>query len=95
MPGKWNLEEYGKLLRQKKRVAALKPEEVAHELLNDCRFTNAAAKERLTSLEKKRVLLARAVLPEAEFTELVNGLGDERTFSVAKRKLNGDFSETL
>ncbi len=95
MPGRWNFEELGKLTREKKRVSEIKPEEVSHELLNRCGFFLQPAKDKLTLIEKKRVLLARAVLGRAEFTELVNALSDERTFAVAKRKLNEDFAEVF
>lgn len=66
--------------------------EVNRELLN-AGYSNAPMRERLSTIERKRVLLAKTVLAPAEFTELVNALSDERTFSVARKKLGEDFAE--
>ncbi len=93
MPGRWNLPEISQLLRLKKQVAELGPQEVNRALLNQCGFANAPMRDKLSSIEKKRVLLARGVLSDAEFTELRNSLCDERTFVQARKKLDEDFAE--
>ncbi|HIH15781.1 MAG TPA: hypothetical protein HA252_00025, partial [Candidatus Diapherotrites archaeon] len=61
MPGRWTLPEISALLRRKKQVAEMGSSEVNRELLN-AGYSNAPMRERLSTIERKRVLLAKTVL---------------------------------
>ena len=58
MPGRWTLPEISALLRRKKQVAEMGSSEVNRELLN-AGYSNAPMRERLSTIERKRVLLAK------------------------------------